>query len=267
MSPHRLAPVSSFVAAASLCGATTGACAQGLQLSDSELSEVRGQALLNLTNTSLNGLDFTRITLGADIQLSANLGKVRLGEYNYAPRNASGADIDIPLFRFGRSDGGEAPRTVSITDPYFEFVYRNVGNTATREVLGMRLGFGSIQGELGVQMNAISGSLLVNAGANGTLDSHNDPLGGKRWDGSACSEGGNCGVTLAQLGRLTAGDANGPSRDLFISVLRQAVQFPSVNGITSDKALEGFWMNWRDRVAAPSINLPPPPNLPKLPGS
>jgi hypothetical protein len=263
MSPQTFA-LATAVAAALLCSAS--ARAQGLPLTDNELSEVRGQALLNLTNTSLNGLDFTRITLGADIQLSANLSKVRLGEYSYAARNATGADIDIGLLRFGRSDGSDAQRTVAISDPYFEFVYRNVGNSATREVLGMRLGFGSIQGDLGVQLNAISGSLLIDGGAAGTLDSRNDPLGGKRWDGSTCTPGGGCGLTLAQLSQLRAGDASGPSRDLFISVLRQAVQFPSVNGVASDKALEGFWMNWRDRVAAPAINLPPPPNLPKLPG-
>ena len=263
MSPHPFA-LTTAVAAALLCSAP--ARAQGLPLTDSELSEVRGQALLNLTNTSLNGLDFSRITLGADIQLNANLSKVRLGVYTYSARNATGADIDIGLLRFGRSDGSEAQRTVAISDPYFEFVYKNVGNSATREVLGMRLGFGSIQGDLGVQLNAISGSLLINGGAAGTLDSRNDPLGGKRWDGSTCT-GGSCGLTLAQLSQLRAGDANGASRDLFISVLRQTVQFPSVNGVASDKALEGFWMNWRDRVAAPAINLPPPPNLPKPPGS
>src|SRR5438552_17704538 len=71
--------MASLVAACSC--AMVPAHADGLRMmSDSELSEVSGQALLNLTNTSLNGLDFTRITLGADIQLSANLSRVRLGE-------------------------------------------------------------------------------------------------------------------------------------------------------------------------------------------
>jgi hypothetical protein len=248
--------------------ATVPTHAEGLRLmSDGELSEVSGQALLNLTNTSLNGLDFTRITLGADIQLSANLSKVRLGEYSYSARNGTGADIDAGLLQFGRSDGTEAQRTVNITDPYFEFVYKNTGDAATREVVGMRLGFGSIQGDLGVQLNAISGSLLINTPA-GAIDSHNDPLGGKRWDGTACAAGSTCGVALSQLGALTAGDANGPSRDFFISVLKQSVQFPSTNGSLTlpDKALDGFWLNWRDRVYAPSLNLPPPPNLPKSPG-
>jgi len=258
--------MASLVAACSC--AMAPAHADGLRMmSDSELSEVSGQALLNLTNTSLNGLDFTRITLGADIQLSANLSKVRLGEYSYTARNGTGADIDAGLLQFGRSDGTEAQRVVNISDPYFEFVYKNTGTAATREVVGMRLGFGTIQGDLGVQLNTVSGSLLINTPA-GAIDSHNDPLGGKRWDGAVCTGGSTCGVTLSQLGTLTAGDANGPSRDFFISVLKQAVLFPSANPSVGapDKALDGFWLNWRDRVYAPSLNLPPPPNLPKPPG-
>ena len=58
---------------------------------------------------------------------------------------------------------------MSVTDPYVEFVYRNVANSATREVVGMRLGFGGIQGDIGLQMNAVSGSLLIDAGASGTI--------------------------------------------------------------------------------------------------
>jgi hypothetical protein len=251
------------VSGALLC-AGAAARAQGIRLADEQLSDVWGQALLNLTNTSVNGYDFSRITLGADIQLSANLSQVRLGEYSYSARNATGADIDIALLRFGRSDGIDAQRTVSIGDPYFEFVYRDGGSAATREVVGMRLGFGSIQGDLGVQLNAISGSLLINAGTQGQIDSHNDPLGGKRWDGTSCVAGASCGIALSQLGSLSAGDTNGPSRDFFISVLKQAVQFPSINGVATDKALEGFWMNWRDRVSTAGVNQPAPPNLPKL---
>jgi hypothetical protein len=239
---------------------------QGVRLADQDLSEVWGQALLNLTNTSLNGYDFSRITLGADIQLNANFSNVRLGEYSYTARNGTGADIDIGLLRFGRSDGTEAQRTVNITDPYFEFVYKNTGDAATREVVGMRLGFGGIQGDLGVQLNSVSGSLLINAGAQ-AIDSHNDPLGGKRWDGTSCAAG-LCPIALSQIGTLTAGDANGASRDFFISVLKQAVQFPTLNAAVgaSDPALAGFWLNWRDRLSASSINQPPPPNLPKPPG-
>jgi hypothetical protein len=261
---HRIRRVLPALAAGVLaCGLAHG---QGVRLDDAQLSEVWGQALLTLTNTQVNGLDFSRITLGADIQLNANLTNVRLGEYSYSARNGTGADIDIGALRFGRSDGTEAQRTVSITDPYLEFVYKNSTDASTREVVGMRLGFGGIRGDLGVAMNAVSGSLLIDAGAAGTIDSRNDALGGKRWDGSACASS-TCAVALSQVNAITAGNADGPSRDFFISVLKQSVQFPSVNGVASDKAMEGFWMNWRDRLLASRLNQTIPPNLPKPPGS
>ena len=255
--------LAAVLAAAALC-ASASARAQGMRLGDAQLSEVWGQALLSLTNTNLDGLDFTRITLGADVKLSANFTNVRLGEYSYTARNATGADIDIGLLRFGRSDGTEAQRMVAITDPYLEFVYKNVGNASTREVVGMRFGFGGIQGDLGVQLNAISGSLRIDAGTDGVIDSRADALGGKRWDGTACGTS-TCALALSQLGALTAGDVNGVSRDFFISVLKQAVQFPTVNGAGApDKALEGFWLNWRDRVYGSRVS--PPPNAPKTGG-
>jgi hypothetical protein len=265
--PCRIRRLLQAALAAAALGLAAAAQAQGSRLDDAALSQVYGQALFQLTNTSLNGLDFTRITLGADVQLNANLSNVRLGEYSYSARNGSGADIDLGALRFGRSDGTDAQRLVKITDPYFEIVYRNVASSTTREVLGMRLGFGGIQGDIGVAFNSLSGSLLVDAGAAGSIDSHNDPLGGKRWDGSSCAGGSTCALTLSQLSLLGAGDANGPSRDFFISVLKQPVQFPSVNGVASDTALAGFWLNWRDRLVALGLNVPLPPNLPKPPGN
>src|SRR5207245_1470745 len=84
-------------------------------------------------------------------------------------------------------------------------------------------GFGGIQGDLGVQLNAISGSLRIDAGTDGVIDSRGDALGGKRWDGTACGPS-NCALALSQLGALTARDANGASRDFFLSVLKQAVR-------------------------------------------
>lgn len=260
--------VSRYAYAFCLCAALMSvggqARAEGAEMSDDELSQVWGQALLTLNNTSLNGYDFTRLTLGADIQFNANFTNVRLGEYSYTARNGTGSDIDLGVLRFGRSDGTDAQRLVHITDPYLEFVYKNTGNSATREVVGMRLGFGGIQGDLGIQMNTVSGSLLINTAA-GTVDSRTDPMGGKRWDGTTCGSA-TCGPALSQITGLTAGDINGASRDFFISLLRESVQFPTVNGVASDKAMEGFWLNWRDRLLGSRVGQPVAPNAPKPPG-
>jgi hypothetical protein len=250
--------------AALACG-TQPASAQMQPLSEEELSNTRGQGLVALTNTSLGGYDFSKIALDADITLSANLRNMRLGEYNYSPRNGGGADIDIGLLQFGRSDGTDAQRLVHISNPYFEFVYRNAGDGAAREVIGMRFGFDAISGDVGMKINTLSGSMKVSGlAADGTgvlLDSHTDAPGGKRWDGSCTAP---C-LSFAQLGGVTAGDASGPSRDFWVSVLKNGVQFPTAAGApVSDPAQAGVWLNWRDKLQALNTTGIVPPNLPKV---
>ncbi|MYN20391.1 hypothetical protein GTP81_26985 [Rugamonas sp. FT107W] len=249
---------------AALACCTLTASAQMQPLSEEELSNTRGQGLVALTNTSLGGYDFSKIALDADISLSANLRNMRLGEYTYGPRNGSGADIDIGLMQFGRSDGTDAQRLVHISNPYFEFVYKNAADGASREAVGMRFGFEGISGDIGLKVNSLSGSMRVTGvaadGGAVLLDSHTDTLGGKRWDGACTAP---C-LPLAQLGGVTAGDAAGPSRDFWISVLKTGVQFPSAAGVpASDAAQAGIWMNWRDKLQALNTSGLVPPNLPK----
>ena len=235
------------------------ASAQMRALSDSEMSTVSGQGLFTVGNTSYNGFDFTRIGLDADVTLNANLANLRLGEYNYGLRNGSGADLDISALRFGRSDGGESARLVQITNPYFEFVYRNTGTAGQREVVGMRLGFDGIAGDIGMKIATLSGAMRIDAGALGAIDTQMDPGGGKRWDGT-CS---GCALSLSQVGAVTAGDANGPSRDFWISVLKTPVTFQSAAGMPAlTEAQAGIWLNWRDKLMALTTNGLVPVNNP-----
>ncbi len=239
------------------------AWAQLQPLDDQALAHVRGQGLLAISNGTLGGFDFTRIGLDADVALSANFRNTRLGEYTLATRNGLGADIDMPLLQFGRSDAGDAARLVQISNPYFEFVFRGEGSA--REVIGMRIGFDGISGDVGLKLASLSGSMRVaGTGADGgalLLDSRLDAGGGKRWDG-ACSA--PC-LPLAQLGGVRAGDASGPSRDFWISMLKTGVQFqaPAGGGQLPDAAQAGMWLNWRDKLTAISTNGITPPNLPK----
>jgi hypothetical protein len=243
-----------------------GVQAQGVPLSDQELSAVNGQGLLGpgpdlalslgLNNTTFDSLgvtlDATRITVKADINLNANFRNITLGEYN------AGADINIPLLQLGRSDAGDALRLVQLTDPYLEVIYRGAAGAADRHIIGLRLGFGGVAGDLGLQALALSGSLRVDGGADGALD-----INGHRQDGSGCTA--PC-LTLANLGGVRAGDATGPSTDLWLAVLKTDVQFPTpAGGVAPNLAQAGFWLNWRDKLTALNVNLPPPPNLPKPP--
>jgi hypothetical protein len=239
--------------------AAGNASAQMRPLSDSEMSTVSGQGLFTVSNSSYQGFDFTRIALDADVTLNANLANMRLGEYSYGPRNGSGADLDISALRFGRSDAGDARRLVQITNPYFEFVYRNIGSTGQREVIGMRLGFDGIAGDIGMKIATLSGAMRIDAGAAGVIDSAFDPGGGKRWDGSCAG----CALSLSQVGGVSAGDAAGPSRDFWISVLKTPVQFQAAPGMPAlTEAQAGIWLNWRDKLTALNLTGLVPANKP-----
>jgi len=225
------------------------ASAQMRPMSDSELSTVSGQGLFTVSNSSYSGFDFTRISLDADVTLNANLYNMRLGEYTYAPRNGSGADLDISALQFGRTDASAAQRLVQITNPYFEFVYKNTGVASQREIVGMRLGFDGISGDIGTKIATLSGSMRIDAGAAGIIDSLKDAGGGKRWDGTCAG----C-TPLASVGGVTAGDANGPSRDFWIAILKTPVQFQAAPGMPAlTEAQAGIWLNWRDKLTA--LNL------------
>jgi len=234
------------------------AAAQMRPMSDTELSTVSGQGLFTVSNSSYNGFDFTRIGLDADVTLNANLSNLRLGEYTYAPRNGTGADLDIGALQFGRTDGSAAQRLVQITNPYFEFVYKNTGVGTGREIVGMRLGFDGIAGDIGLKIAQLSGAMRIDAGAAGIIDSMNDAGGGKRWDGTCAG----C-TPLASVGGVTAGDANGPSRDFWISILKAPVTFQPGAGMPAlTEAQAGIWLNWRDKLTALNITGTVPANNP-----
>jgi hypothetical protein len=226
--------------------------ALGAPLDDAELADVWGQALLDLTNTSLNGYDFSRLTLNADITLSATLTGVKLGT-----QSGGTSDIDISTISFGRSDAGEAARTVAITNPYFEWVY--AGSGADRTVVGMRLGFGGISGDVGLTMNTVSGALAITT-SSGLATS----TGSQSTSLSSCS--GTCTIALGQIGGVTAGDASGASRDFFVSVLKSALTWPTTNAAlgTSATAQAGFWLNWTDRLTALNTTGTVPANVAKI---
>jgi hypothetical protein len=239
--------------------AAGSASAQMRALSDTEMSNVSGQGLFSVSNSSYNGFDFTRIALDADVTLNANLANLRLGEYNYGPRNGSGADLDISALRFGRSDASDAQRLVQITNPYFEFVYRNAGIAGQREVVGMRLGFDGISGDIGMKIATLSGAMRIDAGAAGVIDSMLEAGGGKRWDGTCAG----CALSLSQVGGVSAGDANGPSRDFWISVLKMPVTFQAGAGMPAlTEAQAGVWLNWRDKLSALNLTGMVPVNNP-----
>jgi hypothetical protein len=252
-----------WLVAALVCAG--GAQAQVAPLDDGQLSQVWGQALIELVNTSSMGYDFTRMKLNADISLSANFKDIRLGEYAAArngPNNGvgAGADIDIATLQLGRNLLGdsESTRVMRVTNPYFEFVYKQGADASTRQVVGMRMGFEGMEGIMGTDIRSLSGSLRADlttstgvVNFDSMLAQYMESADGKRW---------NANGLLSTVGSLKLGDTSGATRDFFLAVQTEALNYPAIAGLTSQQAAAGFWLNLRDRVsgtvgAVPS-NLP-----------
>lgn len=129
-------------------------------MSDLELSEVKGQALMSLSylaptdsanpmkNITSNNVGFYKLGLEAELELNANIKNLQLG--CGGTNGADACDIDIknlslsglpdsydangiPVFNNGRpSTSGK------ITNPFMEFAISNPSSAAIREVKGIR---------------------------------------------------------------------------------------------------------------------------------
>ena len=94
-------------------------------LDDDQLSDVVGQAFINLPTDAANGLNFTRINFGADIETQLNMKKLQLGQYNRSGELAGSADIAIDNFALGTvNDTTGAINPFLISNPYIEFAAR-----------------------------------------------------------------------------------------------------------------------------------------------
>lgn len=137
------------------------------ELTDAELSEQTGQALLSLgyTNPSATGegkntsdYGFYKLGLEAKVELNANIKNLQLG---CGGTNGAGAcDIDMSNVSLsGLPDGRLADGTATwskdrpstsaeITNPFLEFAIKNPNSASTREVTGFRLSAEKIMGYL-----------------------------------------------------------------------------------------------------------------------
>lgn len=147
-------------------------------LTDLELSNIQGQALLSLSQndgvTAANSpLSFFKLSAEANIDINANVKRLQLGCGGV--NGAGGCDVDISnLSISGAPDSfdalgnpvynnGRASTSAEITNPFLEFAIKNPNSIATREVVGFRLGAEQILGMLTV------GSSENNAAANDGL--------------------------------------------------------------------------------------------------
>ena len=161
-----------LLTAAGLC-LTQAAFADRLtSLDDQQMSEVTGQALLNLNYVAPGGsnpngnMGFYRLGLEAQLELNANIKKLQLG---CGGVKGTGCDIDIDNIALtgitsSTAQGAGVGTDFKLTNPFIEFAIQNPDSAATRTITGFRLG-------------ALSARGIMNIGSNGDLNTLADDTG------------------------------------------------------------------------------------------
>ena len=133
--------------------------AKMVELADTELSEVTGQAFINLTTDSSAGINYTRVNFGMNVDTQLNMNKLQLGQYNDSvtrPGEGLGtSDILINNFALGTVNADDTINPFKIANPFLELAYS--GN----KVVGVRIGFGEAKGYLSGDIQSLTGNIPV----------------------------------------------------------------------------------------------------------
>lgn len=125
-----------------------------VELEDSELSAITGQAFINLSTDAAGSLNYTRINFGLKVDTQLNIKKLELGGYARAGETRA-SDILINNFALGTVGANDSINPFQIVDPYLELAYE--GN----QVVGVRIGFGEAKGVLSGDISHLTGKIAV----------------------------------------------------------------------------------------------------------
>jgi len=154
-----LAAAAFFIMSSPVCFAPTKEV-----MSDLELSNVEGQALINVVESSnVNGsTDVIRVNMGIDWTLQAYVGSVKLGYYNNG--KTTDWDENITNLFLGSVDRSSS---LILSGLYLEVGFDNLSNDATRKLNYIELGTNSATGSVTGTMNTVSALMAAgNGGSN-----------------------------------------------------------------------------------------------------
>ncbi|WP_197468400.1 hypothetical protein, partial [Alcanivorax sp. HI0083] len=131
------------------------------KMQDSELADVTGQALMQMSKESTNGFTFYTAGLDAVLELNMNIQKLQLGCGGAnSVNNGQHCDLDADNFSLGCiadssgnctfGNGGTQMRDLVMTRPYFQFAIKNDNSKTLREVVGVRLGGEQVEGPMSI---------------------------------------------------------------------------------------------------------------------
>jgi hypothetical protein len=132
--------------------------AELMAMTEEELEKTDGQAFIGLDQYSQDGLDFTRINMGVDIEIFMNADEVVFGEYD-RPGETQTADIRFNNYAMGYIDQNGTVRPFEMTDPFIELAYDRTGGSD--DFVGFRFGFGEAMGMMSMDAKSLTGNIDV----------------------------------------------------------------------------------------------------------
>ncbi len=227
-------------------------------ISEKEMSQVQGQAMMSVDHVDGADHRFTRVTLGIDAETRLNADSVVMGG------DDSGADIDISNFALGhyvRDDtrvqiDGNTYNVDEVVpfegiEPYLELAERDGQLSGFRFGLNQARGtlsgeIASFSGNLGLKINDASGNPVDATLFNdaGEATNHRATQIGLAGEDGTCSE---C-VPLTNLLSMDVGVDNGDgtvgfTEDLFLAFQRESVDWQDLDGSNVIQGPEGVFMN------------------------
>ena len=230
-------------------------------ISEAEMSEVQGQALMTVDNIEGGTHSFTRVTMGMDVKTRLNVDNAIVGG------DAAGADLnvsDLALGHYVRDENRTQidGQTYSVDDvvrfqgaqPYFELARRD------GELSGFRMGFGEARGTLSGNFASFSGNLgiKIDQGDGTQVDAtlfddadvannHRATQIGVPGTDGTCATPGQCEL-LTNIKSMDVGVDNGDgtvgfTNDLFLAFQQESVDWQQLNGANAIQGPEGVFMN------------------------
>lgn len=232
------------------------------EIPDEDLAEISGQALLSVQKrigdggfNGDTGLTFTRIAIGAKIEVNANIEHLELGNYPIPSEdghfwNVNGKDADIKATNvsFGCISCPAGQQDMVMEDPYIEFAYKNDG-TVNRKLVGVRIGFDKLSGWLSGNLESLSGDL---SGELCLFGSFACIPGGSHGPRSGNLTGSALGISASvpwrilhalPIGNVGNGDE---ARNFYFGFQTQNLNYPKNGNGPQEVAKPGFWINLED---------------------
>lgn len=233
-------------------------------ISEDAMGEVTGQAFMQIDNIAGDGVDYTRMTLGVDVETRVNVDDIQVGQID------GGTDFSaqhLALGHIARNDG-ETFNGVTYNEgdaipfearkPYIELAEDSAG------LKGFRMGFAEARGSVSSYTESFSGALpgLKIRGDDGNLYDGALYAGAgleetsrrATYVGLKVSEGGNCAAPslcapLTNLRSVIVGEDAGVEGNsaftdaFFIGFQRDDMDWQSLDGANTISAGKGVFIN------------------------